>query len=71
MDPETLETFVNHACERVFGSVIDLLCGFYLVMRYPWYLWAGSVLLKALPVSMLTIRAGKPVSMYSVVQRHR
>lgn len=39
--------------------------------KYPWYLWGGSIVLKALPVSMLTLRAGKLVSMYSVVQRHR
>jgi ABC-type multidrug transport system fused ATPase/permease subunit len=30
-DPETLEAFVNHGSSRVFQSIIDLFCGFYLI----------------------------------------
>lgn len=42
----------------------------YECSNYPLYLWGGSFLLKALPLTLLTLRAGKLVSTYSVVQRH-
>lgn len=69
-DPETLENFINHSLEKVFIAMIDLLSGLFMVWNYRWYLWAGSISLKVLPVS-IRLRAGKLVSTYQLVQRHR